>query len=246
MLKKRIIISLTFKDGVLFRTKKFNPDYRYTKNFIDMWNCDEILLNDISEKNKQSENFLSIVKQFVSQSFVPISAGGGLDNIDKISRLFSLGVDRVILNSAIHKNYKLLKKVAERYGSQSATVAIDCKKINNQYVHMLNNSKEKNCLSIEETCNQIEKFGGGEIFLNNIDLDGGLMGFDLEIIKKISEFSSLPLITCGGGGKWDHFLQVFKATNISGICTQNIYHFTDNSVEQLKNYLNSNSINIRK
>ena len=139
MLKKRIIISLTFKDGVLFRTKKFNPDYRYTKNFIDMWNCDEILLNDISEKNKQSENFLSIVKQFVSQSFVPISAGGGLDNIDKISRLFSLGVDRVILNSAIHKNYKLLKKVAEKYGSQSATVAIDCKKINNQYVHMLNN-----------------------------------------------------------------------------------------------------------
>ena len=136
--------------------------------------------------------------------------------------------------------------MAERYGSQSATVAIDCKKINNQYVHMLNNSKEKNCLSIEETCNQIEKFGGGEIFLNNIDLDGGLMGFDLEIIKKISEFSSLPLITCGGGGKWDHFLQVFKATNISGICTQNIYHFTDNSVEQLKNYLNSNSINIRK
>ena len=245
MLKKRVIISLTFIDGVLFRTKKFKPDYRYTKNFIDMWNCDEIILNDISKTNKQSENFISIVKQFVSQSFVPISAGGGLDNFEKISKLFSLGVDRVILNSAIHKNYNLLKKVADRYGSQSATVAIDCKKIDNKYVHVLNNSKEINNFSIQDTCNKIVEFGGGEIFFNNIDLDGSLMGFDLEIIKKISDFTSLPLIACGGGGKWDHFLQVFNSTNISGICTQNIYHFTDSSIEQLKNYLKNNSVQIR-
>ncbi len=246
MLKKRVIISLTFIDGVLFRTKKFIPDYRYTKNFIDMWNCDEIILNDISKENKQSDNFLSIVKQFVSQSFVPISAGGGLDNFDKISKLFSLGVDRVILNSAIHENYELLKKVSDRYGSQSATVAIDCKKIENKYVHMLNNSKKINNFSPEDSCKLAEKYGAGEIFLNNIDRDGSLMGFDLEIIKKISELTTLPLITCGGGGKWDQFLQVFKSTHISGICTQNIYHFTDSSIGQLKNYLKSNSIKVRK
>lgn len=245
MLKKRIVISLTFKDGVLFRTKKFIPDYRYTKNFVDIWNCDEIILNDISDKNKQSEVFLSIVKDFISQSFVPISAGGGLDTFDKISNLFSLGVDRVILNSAVHDNYEILKRVADKYGSQSATVSIDCKKINNKYEHMLYNGKKINNQSPEVSCKLAEKFGAGEIFFNNIDLDGSLMGFEIEIIQKLSTITNLPFIACGGGGKWEHFLQVFKETNISGICTQNIYHFTNKSIEQLKNYLYTNSICIR-
>ncbi|MDC0351134.1 HisA/HisF-related TIM barrel protein [Candidatus Pelagibacter sp.] len=245
MLKKRVIISLTFKDGVLFRTKKFIPDYRYTKNFVDMWNCDEIILNDISDKNKQSEIFLSIVKDFISLSFVPISVGGGLDTFNKIINLFSLGVDRVILNSAVHDNYELLKKVADKYGSQSATVSIDCKKINNKYEHMLYNGKKINNESPEASCRLAEKFGAGEIFFNNIDLDGSLMGFEIEIIQKLSTVTNLPFIACGGGGKWEHFLQVFKNTNISGVCTQNIYHFTDKSIEQLKNHLNTNSINIR-
>ena len=215
MLKKRIIISLTFKDGVLFRTKKFIPDYRYTKNFVDIWNCDEIILNDISDKNKQSEIFLSIVKDFISQSFVPISVGGGLDTFDKISNLFSLGVDRVILNSAVHDNYEILKKVADKYGSQSATVSIDCKKINNKYKHMLYNGKKINNHSPEASCKLAEKFGAGEIFFNNIDLDGSLMGFEIEIIQKLSTTTNLPFIACGGGGKWEHFLQVLKDTNIS-------------------------------
>lgn len=245
MLKKRVIITLTFKDGVLFRTKKFIPDYRYTKNFVDMWNCDEIILNDISDNNKQSEIFLSIVKDFISQSFVPISVGGGLDTFDKIINLFSLGVDRVVLNSAIHDNYELLKKVVDKYGSQSATVSIDCKKINHKYEHMLYNAKKINNKSPEDSCRLAEKFGAGEIFFNNIDLDGSLMGFEIEIIQKLSTTTTLPFIACGGGGKWEHFLQVFKNTNISGICTQNIYHFTDKSIEQLKNHLNTNSINIR-
>ena len=245
MLKKRVIISLVFKDGVLFRTKKFTPDYRYTKNFIDMWNCDEIILNDISRNNKQSKIFLSIVKEFISKSFVPISVGGGLDQFDKISKLFELGVDRVILNSAIHNNYELLKTIADKYGSQSATVSIDCKKINDKYVHMLHNGSKINNNTPEESCKLASKFGAGEIFFNNIDLDGSLMGFDIEIIKKLSSITNLPFIACGGGGNWEHFYQVLKNTNISGICTQNIYHFTDKSIEQLKNYLKKNLIKIR-
>ena len=81
MLKKRIIISLTFLDGVLFRTKKFIPDYRYTKEFINLWNIDELVLIDISKK-KFSENFIRIVKYYSENCFVPITVGGGIDNIN--------------------------------------------------------------------------------------------------------------------------------------------------------------------
>ena len=80
MLKKRIIIALTFLDGVLFRTKKFIPDYRYTKNFVGLWSVDEIILIDISKK-KFSESFKEIVKHFSKNCFVPISVGGGISKI---------------------------------------------------------------------------------------------------------------------------------------------------------------------
>ena len=81
MLKKRIIISLTFLNGVLFRTKKFIPDYRYTKKFINLWNIDELILIDISKK-KFSKEFLNIVEYFSSNCFVPISVGGGITNLN--------------------------------------------------------------------------------------------------------------------------------------------------------------------
>jgi imidazole glycerol phosphate synthase subunit HisF len=82
MLKKRIIISLTFQDGVLFRTKKFIPDYRYTKNFVDLWNADEIILIDVSNKeNKLNNNFIEVVNFFINNCHLPISVGGGIDSI---------------------------------------------------------------------------------------------------------------------------------------------------------------------
>ena len=78
MLKKRIIISLTFLDGVLFRTKNFIPDYRYTKNFIDLWSIDELMIIDISDK-KFSKDFLNLINFFSTSCFVPLSVGGGIN-----------------------------------------------------------------------------------------------------------------------------------------------------------------------
>ena len=92
MLKKRIIISLTFLDGVLFRTKNFKPDYRYTKNFIDLWSIDELILIDISKK-KFSIKFLDLIKFFSLNCFVPLSVGGGIKKLSDADIYFYYGVD---------------------------------------------------------------------------------------------------------------------------------------------------------
>ena len=103
MLKKRLIITLTFLDGILFRTKKFTPDYRYTKNFVDLWSIDELIILDISEK-KFSNNFLDIINFFSLNCYVPISVGGGIKSLNDADIYFRSGADKIVLGSNCLKN----------------------------------------------------------------------------------------------------------------------------------------------
>ena len=245
MLKKRLIIVLTFNDGVLFRTKKFIPDYRYTKNFVDLWKADEIILLDISKK-KLSKKFIDIVNFFSKNCFLPVSVGGGINNLKNIDLLFKNGADKIVLNSSTFKNSKLIKKASDIYGSQAIIHSVDIKKTNkNKYTVMINNGKFDTNLSPFQWAKIAIDNGAGELLINNIDNDGSLSGFDIDIIKKLSKKFKSPMLALGGGGNWEHFLELFKKTDISACCTQNIYHFTNTSLSSLKKYLQGNKINIR-
>ena len=244
MLKKRIIISLTFLDGVLFRTKQFNADYRYTRQFINMWNIDELILIDIS-KNKFSEQFINIVKYFSSNCFVPISVGGGIATVSDAKKYFIAGADKVIsgFRGLIDKN--LNKSIAEIYGNQSLIQALDFKKIENKYILFSESGKKNLKIDILEAILTNDKKFYGEIFLNNILNDGNMMGFDIDVFKIVEKVVNCPLVVVGGGGNWDHFLNLFTNTSISAACTQNIYHFTEKSISALKKNLIKADIKIR-
>ena len=246
MLKKRIIIMLSFVDGILFRTKKFIPDYRYTKNFVDMWEADEIILLDISRKNKLSKSFFEIVNFFCQNCFLPISIGGGIKNIDDARKLFKLGTDKIILNSSSIDNIGLINEIKKIYGSQSIIHSLDYKKNISNYDIYVNDGIKKIDTSLTEWLEILEKNGVGEIMLNDIDNDGSLLGYNLDFIKKISKITKLPLIALGGAGKWEHFSDLFIQTNISAAATQNIFHFTNESLNSLKKYLSEKNIEIRK
>ena len=118
MLKKRIIFTLTFNNGVLFRTKNFKPDYRYTKNFIDLWSVDELILIDVSKK-KNLKKFVKIVEFFSKNCFVPITIGGGIKNIKDADICFRNGAEKVLLGSASTENLKLIYDISKKYGNQS-------------------------------------------------------------------------------------------------------------------------------
>jgi cyclase len=240
MLKKRIIISLTFLEGVLFRTKQFNADYRYTKEFINMWNIDELILIDISKKK-----FVDIVKYFSSNCFVPISVGGGIETVSDAKKYFIAGADKVIsgFRGLVDKN--LNKSIAEIYGNQSLIQALDFKKIDNKYILFSESGKKNLNIDILEAILMNDKKFYGEIFLNNILNDGNMMGFDIDAVKIVEKLAICPLIVVGGGGNWDHFINLFKNTTISAACTQNIYHFTEKSISALKKTLIKADIKIR-
>jgi len=246
MLKKRIIIMLSFVDGILFRTKKFIPDYRYTKNFVDMWEADEIILLYISRKNKLSISFFEVVNFFCQNCFLPISIGGGIKNIEDARNLFKLGADKIILNSSSFNNIDLINEVKKIYGSQSIIHSLDYKKNISDYDIYVNDGIKKIDKNLTEWLQILEESGVGEIMLNDIDNDGSLLGYNLEFIKKMSKLTKLPLIALGGAGKWEHFSDLFIETNVSAAATQNIFHFTNESLNSLKKYLSEKSIEIRR
>lgn len=246
MLKKRLILVLTFNDGILFRTKKFIPDYRYTKNFIDLWSADEIILLDISKKNKLSQKFLDIVNFFSLNCFLPISVGGGIKTFKDADNLFRQGADKVVLNSSTYKNPDLIREISNVFGSQSIVHSIDCKKNKrNKYEVVINNSINIKLDPFQWAKIAIEN-GCGELLINNIDNDGSLLGYDLDLINLIVKKVKVPCLALGGAGNWDHILQLFRKTKISAACTQNIYHFTNESLKSAKEYLKKNKILVRQ
>lgn len=247
MLKKRLIISLTFNEGVLFRTKMFSPDYRYTKNFVDLWNADEIILIDVSKKEKKLEdNFLKIIKFFIENCHLPITVGGGISSTEVAKKIFDLGVEKIIVNSSTYENPEITSDLVKTFGSSSIIQAIDFKKVDGmEYTIKINNGKKKIDKDIDEYIKFILSLNVGEIFFNSIDNDGGLMGFDLNLIDKFSKKIDVPIIVQGGGGNWNHFYEVLKLKNISAACTQNIYHFTEASLKSAKKFLSSKNILVR-
>ena len=247
MLKKRIIITLTFLDGILYRTKYFKPDYRYTKNFIDFWSIDELILIDISKK-KFSDSFMKIINYFCANCFVPLTVGGGIKTIDDADLYFKNGADKVLLGTnAIYQN-NLIKDIKDKYGVQAIIQSIDCKKKNYRKLYTVMSNSGETDLEIDpiEFGKISLENGIGEILINNIDNDGSLLGFDTNLISMISKYLKCPIIALGGGGNWDHFLDVFTKTDISAVSSQNIFHFTEESVRSLKIYLETNNIDVRK
>lgn len=247
MLKKRIIITLTFCNGVLFRTKNFKADYRYTKNFIDLWSIDELILIDISN-NKFSKQFLDLVRYFSQNCFVPISVGGGITSVENADTYFKEGADKVVLGSNIIENPVVIDEIAKKYGNQSIIQSVDCVKETNSETYTVMGESGKKNLKIDPVsfCLKTISHGAGEIMINNINNDGSLLGYDIKLIKMISEKIKSPILALGGAGNWQHILDLFQMTDVSAACTQNIFHFTEESIISAKNFLRKKNIMVRK
>ena len=245
MVAKRIIIVLTFFEGVLYRTKKFKPDYRYTDNFIDNTLVDEIVLIDVSNSKKHRNLFYDIVKKISKSCFVPITVGGYINDINEISKFQNLGADKILINSLIHENDKMVIEITKQYGSQFVIGGIDLSLDDNVYKIYTNHGRKLLNINIENCLKKFEKCKIGEILVQSIDRDGSLRGYDNKINRVIKEKTNLPVIVCGGAGNWDHFIEAFETSKIDGACTNNIYHYSEKSISLIKKTLNKKGIYVR-
>ena len=245
MLRKRVISVLTFNDGVLFRTKLFRPDYRYTLNFVDAWSIDEIIVLDVTRPGEgKRENFDSVVAGFARRCFVPLTAGGGVRSMDDVHRLMALGADKVVVNSGAVERPDLITEIASRYGSQCVVLSIDAKRSSDGYQVMSHFGKQPGGCDPASWARRGQEAGAGEVLITAIERDGWLQGYDLDLCRMIVEAVTVPVLALGGAGTWQHMVDVFN-TGVDAACTQNIYHFTESSIRSAKVFLDRAGIPVR-
>jgi cyclase len=230
MKRVRVIPALLIQNGGLVKSIKFK-DHKYVGdpiNAVKIFNekeVDEIAILDISATAKKRGPNIQMIRELTSEAFMPLGYGGGITKLEEIKELIFAGVEKVILNTSAFYNPGLITAAAKVLGSQSVVVSIDVKK--NMWgtpcAHVQNGSKNTSQDPVEYA-RKMEDAGAGEILLNSIDRDGTYNGFDLELIKKVSESISIPLIALGGASGVPDFEQAILH-GASAVCAGSLFVF---------------------
>lgn len=217
MLRNRVVPVLLLKNNGLVKTTRFkNPVYVGDPiNAVRIFNekeVDELILLDITATNDKREPNYVKIREIVSEAFMPIGYGGGISRLDQIEQLFKLGVEKVIINTAAHTHPHLIAEAARVFGNQSIVVAVDMKKTFwGKYAISTHAGRKNQKNDILAFINSVEEAGAGEIFLNSIDRDGTMKGYDIMLIKHISPHINVPLIVSGGAGTINDFSEAIHA-----------------------------------
>jgi len=219
MLMARIIPVLLLKGSGLVKTVKFK-DPKYIgdpRNAVKIFNekeVDELIVLDVNVSKENKPPQFNLIKEIISEAFMPVAYGGGIKSIDDAKELFGIGVEKIVINSYGIENPSFIKKVSDVFGSQSIVVSIDAKKNIFGKYQIYASANQHSCVyNPIDFAKIMEDMGAGEIFINSVDRDGGMTGYDLNLIKNISESVKIPVVACGGAGAI-HDLE--KAVKIGG------------------------------
>ncbi|MFT7155475.1 MAG: cyclase [Parvicella sp.] len=217
MFSTRVIPSLLLKDGGLVKTVKFSKE-RYVGdpiNAVRIFNekeVDELVLLDIGATIQKKEPDYDSIKEIVSEAFMPIGYGGGIKNLNQIEKLFKIGIEKIIINSAAFKDEALIKDASDIYGSQSVVVSIDVKKdIWKNYQIYTHSGSQKQKLSVSDAIMKLQDLGAGEIIVNSIDKDGTMSGYDIDLIRQASMNIEIPIVALGGAASVEDFANAIQA-----------------------------------
>lgn len=231
MLKNRVIPSLLLKNGGLVKTTKFaKPKYVGDPiNAIKIFNekeVDELMVLDIVASKENREPDYDIIELFASECFMPLCYGGGIKTIEQARRLFSIGIEKLAVQTSVLSDFELVSKIASRYGNQSVVVSIDVKKNFLGHYKAYSSAKQKKIKT--DWLNFIDQAiaaGAGEIMLNAVDRDGTRSGMDLDLLSQASKKCSVPLIAAGGVGSLQDVKQaVLAGANAVAVGAYFVYH----------------------
>ena len=247
MIRKRLILTLLIKDELFVNSRNFNLQTvinLYTiAQHLNFEAIDELVILNVSRGEKNLDRFCEQVKEIATNCFVPISAGGGVRSIDDFNKLLRSGADKVIINTAAIETPKLITEGAKFFGSQCMVVSIDAKKNKEGKYEVCSHNGKKNTKKEALTwAKEVEKLGAGELFLTSIDKDGIGQGYDLELIKKVSEAVTIPVIASGGVGEFEHLAQGIIKGHASAVSLANLFHFIGHNLINAKKYLQSKDL----
>lgn len=232
MLRPRIIPCLLVKGGGLVKTLRFGPGQYVGDplNAVRIFNekeVDELIVVDIDATVAGQEPNLQLIKHLASECRMPLCYGGGVRSVDMLERIVQLGVEKVALSAAAVQTPALISAAAERVGSQSVVVVMDVKKAGmlRRWEVFTHNGTRKTGLDPVSFARQVEQAGAGEIVLNNIDRDGEMKGYDLDLIRQVREVVHLPLSVLGGAGSLADIEALIREFGIIGAAAGSLFVF---------------------
>ena len=252
MLAKRIIPCLDVTGGRVVKGTRFvnlrdAGDPVEAAEYYDKEGADELVFLDITASSDERKIMLDVVSRTAERVFMPLTVGGGIRNLEDIRFLLNAGADKISMNTAAVENPELVKKAAERFGSQCIVVAIDAKRKPEPdswevYTH---GGRTPSGLDAIQWAKKVVSLGAGEILLTSMDADGTKEGYDLALNRAVSEAVFVPVIASGGAGALDHMYDVLTEGKADAVLAASIFHFKQISVNDVKKYLRERNVCVR-
>ena len=250
MLKNRIIPCLDVKNGrvvkgINFVDLKDAGDPVEQAQIYSDGGADEICFLDITASNENRDTIYEVVERTSKKCFVPLTVGGGVRSIEDINKLLNCGADKVSINTAAVQNSEVIIESTKKFGSQCIVVAIDAKKNKNKWEVFTHGGRNNTGIDAIEFAKKMEDSGAGELLVTSMDRDGTQIGYDNDLMFKISELVNIPTIASGGVGNLDHLVEGIKLGNASAVLAASIFHYGKHTIKEAKQYLDSKGIPVR-
>lgn len=240
MITKRIIPCLDVRDGRVVKGVNF-AGLRDVSSPVELaayysaCGADELVFYDITASAEGRAMFTDILRETASHVFIPLTVGGAINTVEDFDRVLKCGADKVSVNSGAIRNPDLISQAARRYGNQCVVLSADVKRVDGEFRVFARGGRDDTGMEAISWIRSCVNRGAGEVVLNSIDTDGVKGGFDLEMLRAVSEAVSVPVIASGGAGKIEDFLTLFRTLpKVDAGLAASIFHFGEVSISELK------------
>ena len=251
MITKRIIPCLDVRNGRVVKGVNFEGLSDVSSpvelaRYYSASGADELVFYDITASAEGRRLFADVLTEAAGQVFIPLTVGGGINSLEDFDRVLKCGADKVSVNSGALRDPTLIERAAKRYGSQCVVISADVKRVNGVFTVFARGGRDNTGLEAVGWIRRCVESGAGEVVLNSIDTDGVRGGFDLEMLRAVSEAVSVPVIASGGAGSVQDFVTLFKTLpRVDAGLAASILHFGEATVADIKKALKAEGILVR-
>ena len=252
MITKRIIPCLDVRDGKVVKGVNFKgvkdvaSPVDLARKYSD-GGADELVFYDITASAENRGVFTEVLREVAKSVFIPLTVGGGIREVSDFERVLACGADKVSVNSGAIANPRLVGDAAKRYGDQCVVISADVKRVNGAFHVFVKGGREDTGLDAIEWIHRCVGEGAGEVVVNSMDADGMKTGFDIKLLEAVCNIVNVPVIASGGAGSQAHFVELFqKIPTIDAGLAASVFHFGEIEIQDLKETLRKNGVNVRR
>jgi cyclase len=251
MLKIRVMPTLLHKDVGLVKGIGFDSWRRVGSamqaiKVYNMREVDELVFLDITATREGRRPDFPLIDELADECFMPLTVGGGIRDVEDVRQLLQVGADKVAVNTAAVETPHLVRQIADRFGTQCIVVSIDVRRHTDGRVEVFTGSGTiATGRDPVELARNVEALGAGEILLTSVERDGRMNGYDVDLIRRVSQAVRIPVIASGGAGSYADMAAALREGRASSVAAASIFHFTEQTPLEAKRFLRDQGFHVR-